>query len=357
LINHGGPVQAAARVYVDFWGWQSDPSGEQPYLTRFLSSVGGTSWLATVDQYGAGSPASLLAGTWSDPATVPASPTDAQIQAEAVAAATHFAVGTSVDVQIVVATPSGHSTPGFITDFCAYHNPVAAQPNITYTDFPYTTDAGASCGEDSVNGSGGTLDGVSIVEGHELAESITDPLLTTWYDAGYNEIGDKCAYVGLADIPMPGGAFPVQTLWSNAANGCVLSSNGPGRTSPSITTLPGGGEEAALQASNGILDTLSVPGGALFSSGTPMAPGTSPSIVALPSGAQSVAFQASNGILDTLNAGGVIYVSGLPMAPGTSPSITQLPNNAGQEVAFQASNGTLNALGPYGALFSSDVAM
>ncbi len=32
LINHGGPVESAPIVYVDFWGWPSDPSGEQPYL-------------------------------------------------------------------------------------------------------------------------------------------------------------------------------------------------------------------------------------------------------------------------------------------------------------------------------------
>ena len=50
----------------------------------------------------------------------------------------------------------------------------SADPNITYTNLPYITDAGSSCGEDSVNGSSGTLDGVSIVEGHELAEAITD---------------------------------------------------------------------------------------------------------------------------------------------------------------------------------------
>jgi hypothetical protein len=46
----------------DFWGWTSDPSGEQAYLTRFLSSIGGTSWLSTVNQYGAGSSGNLLAG-------------------------------------------------------------------------------------------------------------------------------------------------------------------------------------------------------------------------------------------------------------------------------------------------------
>ncbi len=225
LIKNGGPVQTAPRVYVDFWGWTSDPHGEQAYLTNFLSSVGGTPWLATVNQYGADSPGHLLAGTWSDPAAVPASPSDAQIQAEAASAAAHFGTGNSVNVQIVVATPTGHSTPGFGTQWCAYHGAVSADRNITYTDLPYISDAGTSCGQGSVNGANGTLDGVSIVEGHELAEAITDPLLNAWIDAGGNEIGDKCAWYNLANISTSAGTFAVQPLWSNAANGCALSTN------------------------------------------------------------------------------------------------------------------------------------
>ena len=225
MTNHGGPVQTAPRVFVDFWGWTSDPSGEQAYLNRFLGSVGGTSWLATVNQYGSAAPANLLAGTWSDPAAVPASPSDAQIQAEALSAASHFGTGNSLNVQIVVATPTGHSTPGFGTQFCAYHGVVAADPNVTYTDLPYMTDAGGSCGEGSVNGGNGLLDGVSIVEGHELAETITDPLLNAWFDASGNEIGDKCAWTNLANIGTSAGTFAVQPLWSNAINGCALSTS------------------------------------------------------------------------------------------------------------------------------------
>jgi hypothetical protein len=221
LINHGGPVQTAPKIYVDFWGWTSDPNGEKPYLTNFLSSIGGNSWLSTVSQYsGAGYTGNLLAGTWSHSATVPKHPTDAQIQAQAVKAASHFAVGTSVNVQIVVATPTGHSTSGFGTQWCAYHGAVSAHPNITYTNLPYMTDAGSSCGEGSVN-SPGTLDGVSIVEGHEMAETITDPLLNAWYDASGQEIGDKCAWINLQDISTSKGSFAVQPLWSNSAGGCV----------------------------------------------------------------------------------------------------------------------------------------
>ena len=67
------------------------------------------------------------------------------------------------------------------------------------------------CGEDAVNPAPeGKLDGESIVLGHEIEETITDPgaedilgsgesqqNLGGWYDAlDANENGDKCAWVG-----------------------------------------------------------------------------------------------------------------------------------------------------------------
>ncbi|HLX50593.1 MAG TPA: hypothetical protein VKS82_19880 [Streptosporangiaceae bacterium] len=120
----------------------------------------------------------------------------------------------------MVATPTGHFTNGFGTRWCACHGAVAAAPNITYTNLPYMTDAGAACGEGSVNNPG-TLDGVSIVEGHELAEAITDPLLNAWFDNQGFEIGDKCAWINLHNIATSRGNFAVQPLWSNRISGCA----------------------------------------------------------------------------------------------------------------------------------------
>jgi hypothetical protein len=372
MTNHGGPVETAPRVYVVFWGWTSDPSGEQPYLDRFLATVGGTPWLATVNQYGAGSGGNLLAGTWSDSSSVPSSPSDAQIQAEANSAANHFNVGTSDNVEIVVATPTGHSTPGFGSTFCAYHGVISSHPNVTYTDLPYMTDAGTACGENSVNGSNGKLDGVSIVEGHELAETITDPLLNAWYDSGGNEIGDKCAWTGLSNISTTAGTFAVQPLWSNAANGCVLTTGGGSAsyeaafqantsslwsvgadnhgawglgmmagTSPSVANLMTGGYEMAFQANTGSLWTVGADNHNSWNLG--MMPGTSPSITALANGGYEVAFQANTGSLWTVGSAGNTNW-GLGMMKGTSPSITGL-RNGGFEVAFQANTGSLWTVG------------
>src|ERR1700730_811792 len=65
LVYRGGPVQNTPMVYLVFWGWTSDPSGEKPYLINFLSSIGGSPWLNTVIQYGGGNPPNLLQASWS----------------------------------------------------------------------------------------------------------------------------------------------------------------------------------------------------------------------------------------------------------------------------------------------------
>lgn len=220
LSNHGGQVQSGPQVYVVFWGWTSDPVGEQPYLINFLSSVGGSAWLQTVVQYGGGNGATMYVGSWSDATPIPASPTDAQLQAEAQAAMTHFGLSGNTAIQMIVATPTGHSTAGSGTTFCAYHGKLAN--SASYTVLPYQHDF-ASC---TVNVTGGQLDAVSIVAGHELAESITDPNLNAWYGTGGldDEIGDKCAWIDLSTITTNAGTFAVQPLWSNATNGCVLTS-------------------------------------------------------------------------------------------------------------------------------------
>lgn len=123
-----------------------------------------------------------------------------------------------------MATPTGHSTAGFGSSYCGYHGAVAALPSITYTDLPYMPDAAGSCGAGSANGAAGTLDGVSIVAGHELAETITGPLINGWRDSAGAEIADKCAWVNIRDTNLSGSSFAMQPLWSNNSGGCSMGS-------------------------------------------------------------------------------------------------------------------------------------
>ncbi|MFL5943577.1 MAG: hypothetical protein ACJ75L_09975 [Gaiellaceae bacterium] len=258
LSYHGGVggigVETAPKVYLVLWGSQwsnGDPSGESTILQNFFAKVGGSSWLNSVTQYcqgvssgtifcnGAGTPASnsvvFSNAVWSDTTAAPSQPSQSQLAAEAVRAASHFgntASGSNNTTQYVIATATGNNASGFGTQYCAWHSSTSsAYGNIAYTNLPYITDAGASCGA-NFNGLGPKA-GITIVEGHELAETITDQYPNGgWLDRGGEENGDKCAWIqsgqgASANVTMNGSTFPVQSLWSNAFNsdngGCVLS--------------------------------------------------------------------------------------------------------------------------------------
>jgi hypothetical protein len=259
LSYHGGVsgigVETAPKVYLVRWGsqWSSDPSGETAILQNFLGHVGSSSWLNSVTQYcqsvssgtvfcnGAGSPAGNPSGiyveTVSDTGSAaPASPTQSQLAAEAVKVAGQVGnttASSNASTQYVIATSHGNSSSGFGTQYCAYHSSTSSTfGNVAYTNLPYITDAGASCGANFNNL--GPNAGITIVEGHELAETISDQFPNGgWLDKQGAENGDKCAWISSgqgasATVTLTGGvSYPVQSLWSNAFNsdkgGCVLS--------------------------------------------------------------------------------------------------------------------------------------
>ena len=254
LFYHGGVggigVETAPKVYLVLWGSQwtgNDPSGEAALLGSFLGNVGGSSWLNSVTQYCQGiasgsstcgtsghaaNPSGIYQTTWADNgAAAPSSPTQPQLAAEAVKAAAHFgntSSATNNTVQYVIATATGNSASGFGTQYCAWHSSTSSSyGNIAYTNLPYITDAGSSCGA-NFNGLGANA-GITIVEGHELAETMTDQFPNGgWLDRQGEENGDKCAWLSSgqgasASVSLNGTYFPVQSLWSNAASNCVLS--------------------------------------------------------------------------------------------------------------------------------------
>lgn len=239
LLYHGGPVEAPVAVYISWWGseWATgfaNSTQAQAYVTNFFSGVGGSAWSKTTDQYCSSAacpsnPPGELAGKWNDPTAVPTSPTQTDIANAAARLAAHFG-GVNPNADYMVFTPSGHSESGFGTRWCAYHS---SSGSLAYSYMPFQPDAGASCGMNFVNsGSGGFFDGFSIVGGHEYAEAITDPQPNSgWLDSRGSEIGDKCAWIapgsgpgGATDVTLGGQAFAVQSLWSNAAGGCVTGS-------------------------------------------------------------------------------------------------------------------------------------
>ncbi len=224
LTYHGGidgigVTTGQPHVYLVFWGSQwgtastggdgythltGDPQSIAPRLQAMYSGLGtdGELWSGVMTQYCDGAaigatscsasnphvayPSSnALAGLWVDTASAaPAQATDNQIATEAVTAAGHFGNTTATsnrDAQYVIASPTGTNPGGFNTpsgQFCAWHDyngdtTLVGGPapsnygDIAFTNLPYLTDAGTSCGAGYVNGSAGALDGVTIVAGHE----------------------------------------------------------------------------------------------------------------------------------------------------------------------------------------------
>jgi serine protease len=228
LTWRGGPVQTTPKVYIVFWGpkWTTS-DGEYKALTGFFTAMGGKGWIGIDTQYtgsnGAiGNPSNQLAGTWIDTSTPPSRPSSSAVAAEAQSAVQHFGYG-GVSANYVVAIQSGNDPSGFRAQWCAWHSSENEPEGVvSFTDFPYQSDAGASCGEGSVNNPG-TYDGVSIVGGHEEAETQTDPQPNSgWLDGNNEELADKCAWQNLIDNSAAGG-YPTQPLWDNKKGACAQS--------------------------------------------------------------------------------------------------------------------------------------
>src|SRR6266481_424952 len=192
-IDGIGVTSGTPRVYLVFYGsqWTSggDPHGAATYLQNLFRGIGtgGEMWSGTMTQYCDGPTvprgattcnpgttphvrypsAGALAGVWFDTAAPsPSSATITQLAQEAIRGAGHFGNTTAAAnryAQYVVVSPSGTHPDGFgSANFCAWHTyTTSSYGDIAFTNMPYVTDLGASCGENFVNsGSAGLLDGV-----------------------------------------------------------------------------------------------------------------------------------------------------------------------------------------------------
>jgi serine protease len=275
-----GVTTGTPKVYLVFWGagWgtagtnaagdvtlSGDTRAIAPVLQEFFKGLGTNSegWSGVLTQYCEGvavgtvtCPASsthvgyptggAFAGVWVDTSATNTSPVDHDIAAEAIVAAGHFGNTTAASnrsAQYVIVSPTGTHPGGFNTptaNWCAWHDyngdttlvgGAAASPygDIAFTNLPYIPDMGASCGANYVNASG-ALDGVTIVEGHEYAETVTDQNPAGgWIDRTGYENGDKCAWVGVGgaggaqNLALATGSFAVQGTWSNDGAACLVS--------------------------------------------------------------------------------------------------------------------------------------
>jgi serine protease len=299
-----GVTTGPPQVYVVFWGAQwgtasppgstnfsNDAAGVANRVVALLAGIGtnGEQWSGVMTQYCEGAPPNaticpvdaphipyptggVLAGVWADTAVAaPTTATASQIALEAIAAAAHFGNTTpesNRNAQYVVVSATGTHPDHFNAPltFCAWHG-FAGDPffgvtspygDIAFTNLPYMPDADPRCGQNFVNpGPAGAIDGVTIVEGHEYAETITDQTLGAWIDDRGQENADKCAWVAVGpgaaqNVAFATGSFAMQSTWSNDGAACLIAHP---------TWGPGGVDDFALLASpdGGVTD----PGGSV----------------------------------------------------------------------------------------------
>ena len=296
-VDSIGVTSGAPKVYLVFWGTQwgtegtnsngyatftGDPRNAAPYIQAWIKGLGtnGELWSGVMTQYCDGSqvavgatscpsgaphvgyPSGALAGIWYDnSAASPSQASGKQLAAEAVKAAGHFGNTTQASnryAQYVILSPTGTHPDGFNTPgggFCAWHDyngdttlsggGAAPSPygDIAFTNMPYVADLGASCGANFVSNS---LDGYSIVGGHEYAETVTDQnpaggwVNNTGSSFTGQENGDECAWISsgqgaAALVAFSTGSFAMQSTWSNDTNRCdishpIVSGSGSGGT-------------------------------------------------------------------------------------------------------------------------------
>lgn len=304
-VDSIGVIEGPPRVYIVYWGSQwgnagirsngdytfsNDTAGMAPYQQDFFRGLGtdGETWSGVMTQYcdfvstGATScPASnpdhvgypsgaVLAGVWYDhSAPEPAQTTGNDIANEAIRAAQHFgnaAAGSNLNNQYVITSPPGTDPASVFADGdCAWHSDTTQLPwsgdDVTYTNVPYLPGSAGCSGAGAVN-TPGTLDGVSMVGGHEYAETLTDAFGTggwTGTNGGVDENADKCNWGEFnnaqnGDIKLSTGTFAVMSTWANDGGGngkCELSHpivSNPAQNSPGPKILVVGDS-----ISNGVL--------------------------------------------------------------------------------------------------------
>jgi hypothetical protein len=194
-----------------------------------LSSLDGTSYLATANAYLRGATARVSydpATDWSDPSTPPAAATADDVAAEVTRylAATRGAADPTA-VYVV------YSTAPVSSDDCAWHDARAVRAaggaalvNVAY--LPNATGAThCDLGVPATAASAASLSAASSTA-HELIETMTDPIPgATWTTStsGADEIADPCSSQ-IHQVRLAGGlSLPLQSIWSNAAHACVTA--------------------------------------------------------------------------------------------------------------------------------------
>jgi PKD repeat protein len=328
LLYHGGPVIHSSAPYVIYWvpSGQSIAANEQTLINRYFTDVAanssGSNDVYSVNrQYTDGSGFADYKQTFNPgtqvltdttpyptrdfvncPDTAPTYPTcltDAQLQAELTALIAAHSLPTGIGANApmyFMVTPSDVNICADSLDcsdnvFCAYHSvfndggsPVLYSAEPLFFNGASSAQDPKACqfdGHSQVQEPNGNLADVALkYMSHEQNETITDPLLNAYYDAGGSEDGDLCNSIGNdpnAFLPTLGGnasagtlfdqlinsdQYYIQSEWSNGQAACKMQPTAatisPAFTAPTGTNMVGTNlsfDPSASSATNPISST------------------------------------------------------------------------------------------------------
>jgi hypothetical protein len=232
LVDNGGPVLSSVEVVPIYWGaaWNGAPNAQiAAQLDGFFDFIVTSSLIDLLAEYGRtaspigrGRRAASVHAADSEPGTG-GSVADTDIQQ---ALQAWIAVGSAPAVTantlyfiflppgIVSVEPNGAAS---CVSTCGHHGNIGA---VYYAVIPYI-----NCPTCLLPGAS-FFDTLTVIASHEFCESITDPMLTTWYDPlTGDEIGDICNRQSVRLGP-----YLVQAEWSNIQGACVFAPPPPPTT-------------------------------------------------------------------------------------------------------------------------------
>ena len=224
LIDHGGTVLTASTTYAIWWGSSGFPSDEQSAIPTLLQGFGGSSYLATADQYMRGGTAtSAYVHDYSDSSAPPShGPSVNTIVNEVASVLAAHSLRPDTNAIYFVYTSNFPKV-----NYCAWHSAGTISGVTVQVAYVPNTDGVTGCAP-----SGGYKGANNLTQGtqsiadstaHEFMEAVTDPVPTSgWADKNGAEIADKCETFYQSVVTLANRTkWELQGEWSNAANGCV----------------------------------------------------------------------------------------------------------------------------------------
>jgi len=223
LVDHGGKLLPSSKTYAIWWGSSGFPTDERTAIPSLLQGFGGSSYLATADQY-------MRGGT--------ATSTYVHAYADASAPPSHGPSVNAIVNEVSSVLIANNATPDpnaiyFVytsnfpkVNYCAWHSAgsiggvtvqVAYVPNTTGV-----TGCAPRGGYTAPNGLTQGTQSIADSTAHEFMEAVTDPVpVSGWVDKNGAEVADKCQtfYGGLVKLNRI--QWELQGEWSNAVAGCV----------------------------------------------------------------------------------------------------------------------------------------